>query len=252
MSILFKHKVNWQYAIGEVILIFIGITLAIAFNNWNDDRIQQRDSIRQGTEYKKIIYQDLLLDTTNISIILQKLNLQYSSATSALEVIEEGILLREDSVRSYEDITNSYRIIVVERNDNTWDGIKRSGRHGDILDDELVSQVANLYNEYDIRIEHFNEIPAECRKGLRNIAAKSSSLGFIKTVAYSDRVFDFGNAMTYDPVPLSNMLKHAELIPLLQCIAITSVVQRERWSSTRAKTEAIISYMEENYGDILE
>ena len=36
MSILFKHKVNWQYAIGEVVLILIGITLAIAFNNWNE------------------------------------------------------------------------------------------------------------------------------------------------------------------------------------------------------------------------
>ena len=48
MSILFrtyaklrpagKHKINWQYAIGEVILIFVGITLAIAFNNWNEER----------------------------------------------------------------------------------------------------------------------------------------------------------------------------------------------------------------------
>ena len=38
MSILFKHNINWRYAIGEVVLIFIGITLAIAFDTWNDDR----------------------------------------------------------------------------------------------------------------------------------------------------------------------------------------------------------------------
>ena len=30
--------INWRYAIGEVFLIFLGITLAIAFQNWNEQR----------------------------------------------------------------------------------------------------------------------------------------------------------------------------------------------------------------------
>jgi len=29
------HNFNWQYIIGEILLIFIGISLAIWFNNWN-------------------------------------------------------------------------------------------------------------------------------------------------------------------------------------------------------------------------
>ena len=31
----FKHKLNWKYIFGEILLIFIGISLAISFNNWN-------------------------------------------------------------------------------------------------------------------------------------------------------------------------------------------------------------------------
>lgn len=31
-------KLNWKYALGELILIFLGISLAIWFNNWNDSR----------------------------------------------------------------------------------------------------------------------------------------------------------------------------------------------------------------------
>ncbi|MDB4270488.1 hypothetical protein N9896_00160 [bacterium] len=35
---LFKpNTMNWKYILGEVLLIFIGINLAIWFNNWNED-----------------------------------------------------------------------------------------------------------------------------------------------------------------------------------------------------------------------
>jgi hypothetical protein len=31
----FSKKINWKYILGEILLIFIGISLAIWFNNWN-------------------------------------------------------------------------------------------------------------------------------------------------------------------------------------------------------------------------
>lgn len=33
-----KAKINWKYIIGEILLIFFTITLAIWFNNWNESR----------------------------------------------------------------------------------------------------------------------------------------------------------------------------------------------------------------------
>ncbi|MBO3700253.1 DUF6090 family protein [Roseivirga sp. E12] len=33
-----NFKLNWKYALGEVFLIFIGISLAITFQNWNETR----------------------------------------------------------------------------------------------------------------------------------------------------------------------------------------------------------------------
>lgn len=33
-----NFKLNWKYAFGEIALIFIGISLAIAFQNWNENR----------------------------------------------------------------------------------------------------------------------------------------------------------------------------------------------------------------------
>lgn len=31
-------KLNWKYALGELVLIFLGISLAITFQNWNENR----------------------------------------------------------------------------------------------------------------------------------------------------------------------------------------------------------------------
>lgn len=33
-----NFKLNWKYALGELCLIFLGISLAIAFQNWNESR----------------------------------------------------------------------------------------------------------------------------------------------------------------------------------------------------------------------
>ncbi|HEY9117885.1 MAG TPA: hypothetical protein VIN11_08675 [Roseivirga sp.] len=43
-----NFRLNWKYALGEVALIFIGISLAIWFQNWNEDR-------KQSIEAKAII-----------------------------------------------------------------------------------------------------------------------------------------------------------------------------------------------------
>ncbi len=40
----FKFKtINWKYIIGEILLLFVGINLAIWFNDWNESKIIQKD-----------------------------------------------------------------------------------------------------------------------------------------------------------------------------------------------------------------
>jgi hypothetical protein len=48
------HPLNWKYALGEILLIFIGINLAIWFNNWNETR--------KLKEEEKRILQSILTD----------------------------------------------------------------------------------------------------------------------------------------------------------------------------------------------
>jgi hypothetical protein len=49
-----NFKLNWKYALGELLLIFLGISLAIGFQNWNEDRKQKLEA--------KAIIERLLLE----------------------------------------------------------------------------------------------------------------------------------------------------------------------------------------------
>jgi hypothetical protein len=59
----------FKYAIGEIVLVVIGILIALQINNWNETR---KTSLKADVYVKKIIY-DLKTDTLNINDLLKKI-----------------------------------------------------------------------------------------------------------------------------------------------------------------------------------
>ncbi len=47
-----KSNVNWKYIVGEILLIFVGINLAIWFNNWNTSKQLKQDQVVAVTKIK--------------------------------------------------------------------------------------------------------------------------------------------------------------------------------------------------------
>ena len=58
-------KISWQYALGEVVFIFIGITSAIWFNNWNTSLKEKRVELNTIKEIRNALQQDLRDLNTN-------------------------------------------------------------------------------------------------------------------------------------------------------------------------------------------
>ena len=56
-----KLKLNWKYAMGEVTLIFIGISLAVAFDNWNQHRTKDKTQKLFLEEIRTDLYQDTIV-----------------------------------------------------------------------------------------------------------------------------------------------------------------------------------------------
>jgi hypothetical protein len=73
-SELLTERMNYKYvryAIGELILVVFGILIALQINNWNEERIEQR----QITEYAHALIKDLERDLAMAEIIKTEINL---------------------------------------------------------------------------------------------------------------------------------------------------------------------------------
>lgn len=53
------RTMNWKYILGEILLIFVGINLAIWFNDWNSSKIIQNDKEVALTKIKEEVQNNL-------------------------------------------------------------------------------------------------------------------------------------------------------------------------------------------------
>jgi len=50
---------NWKYAIGEILLIVAGVTIALAANSWYQDRLERREELQVLEQLKQALDVDL-------------------------------------------------------------------------------------------------------------------------------------------------------------------------------------------------
>jgi hypothetical protein len=65
-----KTGMYLKYAIGEIVLVVIGILIALSISNWNE----QRKFNRLKTVYIERLMADLKQDTTNITILVDDIS----------------------------------------------------------------------------------------------------------------------------------------------------------------------------------
>ena len=137
-----------RYAIGEIVLVVIGILIALQINNWNQNRIEQH----KIKEYAVSLIKDLEAD-----IIM----------TGQIQIQNEEIVSRIDSLGAYlyikgvEEISNVkmlyYTLNKPHRpyswNRTTITELKNSGALGLIKDDSLSIKIS----KYDAFTYHLDE-----------------------------------------------------------------------------------------------
>jgi hypothetical protein len=136
------------YAIGEIILVVIGILIALQINNWNE----KRKEYNQIANYAKSLAQDLAEDVAMIEII---------------EYTANQVSFRIDSLSNYvrnkqiEDISNLNLLCLTwlqvyrpySWNRATLDELKNSGSLKLIRNKELLKMIV----EYDAFSRHMDE-----------------------------------------------------------------------------------------------
>ncbi|WP_445386461.1 DUF6090 family protein [Robiginitalea sp. IMCC44478] len=133
------------YAVGEILLVVIGILIALQVNNWNEERVSEK----QMTSFLKSLENDLKTDTTKFGHAIR----DYENIIAIKENIKRSDLenIPMDSLRLLIHITSTKHTPV----QTTFNKITNSGITQITKNDSLSE---NIYDYYTIELDYFNTI----------------------------------------------------------------------------------------------
>jgi len=154
LELMEKNKTGkyLKYAIGEIILVVIGILIALQINNYNESRKARN----QEVHYLKNLKTDLLLNITELDEYLAVRNLRIESANKVLEYFEGKPLTDLNDIAFH--TTNIYIWQKFSQQDNTFQELVNSGNLALISNDTIKNELLNLqslYKKLKNEEEHF-------------------------------------------------------------------------------------------------
>ncbi|MFD2587507.1 DUF6090 family protein [Croceitalea marina] len=224
------------YAIGEIILVVIGILIALQINNWNEER----KSNIQGKAYVSEIYREVKKDIKKIADILDKFEANKIKSRRILEILESESRYIADSSLFTKDVLNIIGVIDVGRQNNTWDELSSSGKIAIIDNDSLDNQLKNFYEYYDKQVIQFSETPAKMREKCRN------TYGQCLDIASVDRYWKPDGDQTNSRNWFTCFLNNKEVRKDINAIHVSSYWQIYHFAKIKAEGQSIIDYMEQN------
>ncbi len=225
------------YAIGEIVLLVVGILIALQINNLNEERI----SYKQAYLYLAEIYADLKDDVAVLNEIVQRLQEQYISSENILRIIDSPGHYVSDTLAFTKDWSASSYPLIVDRDQNTYYELRTSGNSGIIRDESLVVQLHQFYDSYDSRILNFNEYPKWVRLEKRKISYRSGTLtDYLSQKATHKETSNF----------IGEVLDNENNYELLLGIIKSCDFNIGFFEELSNEANGILTYLDENYPDI--
>jgi len=230
-----------KYAIGEIILVVIGILIALQINNWNAERQANIETEAKRQSNLHEIYEGLKTDLVSFDTILNQLERQKVASKYLLAILDTKDRRVNDSLKFLKNQLEVVNSVLVERYKNTWDNLNESGQLLSLKDDELNKRLLEYYRFYDSRIENFNQLPVEVRLAQRKFAGNCYE--FENLV----RRRESNNAILLNPEWFSCFFS-LEGLRLNLIYILESCYYNITWfGELKTQAQSIIEYMEKNH-----
>ncbi len=234
-----------KYAIGEIVLVVIGILIALSINNWNELRKARIQSENLKKQYLLSIHKDLKNDINLINDNINRFSVQYEAGIEVLEAFESQKYKEIDSARiAYLIAWKLSDIIPNYRNENTWDGLKVRGEQALVKDDTLISLINTFYKNFDKQLDRFNQLPRKARMDIRELASQCHNtyeLSQLKETELTKMEIYHGS------LARKCIFKIKELHKLASTITITSIINEKLLLQMRSEIEFCIKYLGNKY-----
>ena len=221
------------YAVGEILLVVIGILIALQIDNWNDWRKDRQQSLI----YLANLKQDFENHIEVINATIEELETTKKSAKFIDDFIS-GKLVALDTFELISSLNRAAFIINLKLQNSTWDEIISTGDLNLISNRLLKSRVAHFLNDYQIMVD------------LDERKYNPVSLEYLK---YSSKFFDVSNGFTSTSV-ISNFSEKGIWVDLngLRKSAEMSSLLRRVYRSADEQQDFITTLMKVRCQDIIE
>ena len=153
-----------RYAIGEIVLVVIGILVALQVNNWNENRIKLNESIIHLQSLKS----DLEVDTIYFN----------QQKREAQKQVDNYLIFFKKSYETQNNIEEVTELIdlaypftkYLHVQNSTFLEMVNAGKLNDLANEELKSSIVALYRDYEIaRLGNrdYNEYTVSLMEGLK-------------------------------------------------------------------------------------
>ena len=227
-----------KYAVGEIILVVIGILIALQINNWNEARKLEN----MGKVYLGEIYTDLENEVANLNDILAGLNEQYKGTEYILSFFESTEKAIIDTLWFTKNHWAPSKIFIIQRNKNTYDELSGSGQMGLLKNETLSQGLEQFYKDLDVRITNFEEYPLQVRMRLRDLTFPMG------TVSDAQQEF-FKDKLTADFI--EEYLSNQEVYETLLSIYKTCRYNIEFFNMSLDAAEQLLLDMETEYPELV-
>jgi hypothetical protein len=147
-----KFKLEWSYAIGELFIVVVGVLIALAIDQWNDNRLERLEEIDAVSRILVDLQTDLKdFDFRLKSVAAKEESLLRVKAALAGDTEIDPVVFLTDIIIGADFGWNQG---FAQR--STYDNLMASGRLGIIQDADIRVQISDnyrLYQDEHIRIE---------------------------------------------------------------------------------------------------
>ena len=159
-NLLMKNQTGkyFKYAIGEIILVVIGILIALQINNWNQKRLEKRKSI----EYHKRIAEELDLKVDNFKWDSIRGSNITKHLISSVKILEKDKISQEEIDTLDFTLKNYFQFVQIDGTLNSFEEIQSSGDLGLIYNQDLrksinyyiarLSAISKIYNQLSSQV----------------------------------------------------------------------------------------------------
>ena len=228
-----------KYAIGEIILVVIGILIALQINNWNENRkteVKIKNSL-------VALRNDLIQDTILIKARLPFINEQYNLNESLRTRVAKSNATIDTLLRIMRFEFNPNWVVQIPYNTNTYNSLIQTG----LLENLTISLKANIKNFYNIKTSLMTRV----EKTTNDYQGKVTS--YVNTYTFGvTKIHDQGaliDSLVWNNIDNRHLAATFQGISNFKRILFTETKEELEFSleNSRDLIEQIDNYLEETY-----